>query len=242
MHKAKQIKTIKKKAYDGLNGAKRKRFCEAYWKALPQIYTNLHNGFSKTLREGENISCKKGCIYCCNQHISTDIGHGLLVVDYLYSHDMVLENFLSNYSKWRESVGDISNTIDTEYNLAARDRNPNAILEQVNSPTISKYFDIQAPCPFLHDSKCYIYDVRPLNCAAHFSKSPCDWCSNDSKEEPKISEIMPSYIDLTKLMMLPGVTPNLFLFRFTLPVMVFDVLVDGLPLFLNKSGIWGIFR
>ncbi|MFC2059555.1 hypothetical protein ACFLTZ_00455 [Chloroflexota bacterium] len=108
----------------------------------------------------------------------------MAIVDYLYSHDVILNNFLNNYPQWEESAGDIPRQIDADFNLAMQERNPIAILKHSNHPLISNYFDMQVPCPLLTNSHCSIYEVRPLNCAGHYSTSPCEWCSDSSTEEP----------------------------------------------------------
>lgn len=241
MHKARQIKNIRGKAYIGVDGARRKQFCGEYKKMLPQIYSNLYNAYIETLQEGEQISCNKGCFYCCYQHVSVNTAHGILIVDYLYSHDVVLKNFLSNYPQWKESAWNIPHEIDTEFNLAMQERNPTAILRHSNNPLSSSYFDIQVPCPLLLNSSCSIYEVRPLNCAGHYSTSPCEWCSKSSPKEPRIVEVFPGESDMIKFISLPNVTPNLFLHQSTMPIMVYELLVDGLPAFLSKSGMNSVF-
>jgi Fe-S-cluster containining protein len=241
MHKAHKIKNIKRKAYAGVKGAKRKQFCDEYKRLLPQLYSDLYNRCKDTLHEGEQISCKKGCFYCCYQHVSVNLAHGIVIVDYLYSHDEALNHFLNNYSQWEKSVGNISEEIDAEFSLAIQMKNPNAILKLAHSPLSLDYFDIQASCPFLSESLCSIYEVRPLNCAGHYSTSPCEWCSKNRMEEPKIMEVIPTAMDLMKLSTLPNATPYLFLLQITMPIMVYELLVEGLPAFLNKLGINNIF-
>lgn len=241
MQKTHQMKNIKKKAYKGLSGARRKQFCDEYRRVLPQIYSNLYNGYIKTLKEGEQISCKKGCFHCCYQHVGLFLAHGILIVDYLYSHDVVLNNFLNNYPQWKESAWDISLKLDAELNSAMQERNPAAILRHANNPLSSSYFDIQVPCPFLLNSCCSIYEVRPLNCAGHYSTSPCEWCSENSPKEPKIEEALPSDSDMIKLFSLPYFTPNLLLHLSTMPIMVYELLVDGLPAFLSKFRLGSVF-
>ena len=236
MHKTHQIRNIKRKAYEGVSGAKRKQFCDEYRRVLPQIYSNLHNGFTKTLQEGEQISCKKGCFYCCYQYVGVTLAHGIVIVDYLYSHGGVLDNFLNNYPQWQESAADISREIDGELNLIIQKRSPTAILRHSVDPLVSGYFDIQVRCPFLLNSSCSIYEVRPLNCAGHYSTSPCEWCSKSSPKEPTIKEVFPSESDIIKLNSLSNVTPSLF-HQSTMPIMVYELLVNGLPGFLSKSGI-----
>lgn len=237
MHKTHQIKNTKRKAYKGTGGARRKQFCDEYRRILPQIYSNLRNACTKTLEEGEQISCRKGCCYCCYQHVWVTLGEGIVIVDYLYSHDGVLNSFLDEYPQWREFVGNISRELDAAYNSAIQDHDPDAILRQADNPLILSYYDIQVHCPFLVNSSCSIYEVRPWNCAGIYSTSPCEWCSKGSPKQPRIRGLFPSESDMIKFFSLPDATPSLWLHRSTLPMMVYELLVGGLPAFLGKWGI-----
>ncbi len=229
MHKSHQVKNIKRKAYGGVNGAKRKQFCKEYRRALPQIFSNMHNEYRKYIGEQKQISCKKQCAYCCYQHVSIPLAHGIIIVDYIYSHDEILNNFLSVYTQWEESAGNICREIDAQSNSAMQSHDLLALLYRANDPLISLYYDKQIPCPFLINSVCSIYEVRPINCAGHYSTSPCEWCSKSSKESPDVSESYPSEKDLEILFTLKNVSHNLFLRQETVPIMVHDILTEGLP-------------
>jgi Fe-S-cluster containining protein len=231
MHNAHRIKKVKRKAYEGVSGAKRRQFCDAYRRVLPAIYSNLHKRCIESLKEGEQISCNKGCFYCCYQHVGVTLADGVVIVDYLYSHEGVLGNFLNSYPEWQMAAADISREVDAECNLAVETGNLGASLRHSDD-----YFDIQVRCPFLLGSNCSIYEVRPLNCAAHYSTSPCEWCAKGSPEKPVLREMLLDESDMIKLMALPNITPGLFLHRTTLPILVYELLVDGLPAFLRESG------
>lgn len=241
MHKGHKIKSIKRKAYAGVKGAKRSQYCYDYQRLLPQLYSGINSRYEETLQEGAQTSCTKGCFYCCYQHIAINLAHGILIVDYLYSHDEILINYINNYSQWNESVGNISQEIDTEFNSAIQAHEPSTILKHPDNPLITEYFDAQAPCPFLSNSCCSIYEVRPLCCAGHYSTSPSEWCSKNSTEKPNIMESLPTDFELEKIFTLRNTTPNLILWHIAMPIMVYELLVDGLPAFLDKLGIDDIF-
>lgn len=234
-----RIKDVRSKAYKGAVGARRERFCSEYSKALTQIHANIHENAKNSLKEV--ISCKQGCSFCCYQHIGVMFAQGLLVVDYLYSHDQALRNFINNYPRWHENVGDISDQIDYAFRLAIRNPDPNELLSVVKSPLFQNYHDKQVPCPFLQNAKCSIYEVRPACCAQHIATSPNEWCSKSSTFKPITKEIPISGGDTAKLMSLPYVSPSLLLLIFTLPTVTYKLLVNGLPHFLIEMGIEPVF-
>jgi len=236
-----KINEVKSRAYKGAPGSKRKRFCDEYSKALRHIHRNINVNTVKRLKEGEVVSCKKGCTFCCRQHIGVPFAQALLVVDYLYSHEQALLNFISNYSRWHELVGNISENIDSDLQLSMRHSDPNEILSLVNNPLFQNYLDVQVPCPLLQNNACSIYEVRPFNCAQHISISPNDRCSISSSSKPTTKEIRLTEEDRAKLSALPYVSSSLLLLIVTLPTVTYKLLVNGLPYFSYEMGIEKVF-
>jgi Fe-S-cluster containining protein len=236
-----RIKDVKRKAYLGAAGARRKQFCNEYSRVLRQIHTDILATAKNNLKEGEFISCGKGCSFCCYQHLGVTFAHGLLVVDHLYSHERELEIFLNNFPGWRERVGGISDEIDRDFRLAAQNPDPNELLNVVKSPLFQTYHENQVPCPFLHNSVCSIYEVRPSGCVQHISISPADRCAKNSPFKPNTKEIPIKESDNAKLLSLPYGSPILMLSIFTLPTMTYKLLVNGLPHFSIETGTGRIF-
>jgi Fe-S-cluster containining protein len=235
-----KIKDVKSKAYKGAVGARRERFCSEYSELLKTTRAHIHEN-ANNLKDGEIISCHQGCSFCCYQHVGVMFAHGLLVVDYLYSHDQALSNFINNYARWHENLGDISDDIDYAFRLAVRNPDPHELLSVVKSPLFQNYHNKQVPCPFLQNAKCSIYEVRPSSCAQHISTSPNEWCSKNSKFKPVTREIPISASDTAKLKSLPYVSPSLLLLIFTLPTVTYKLLLNGLPHFLIEMKIEPIF-
>lgn len=232
MHKAHQIRLIKRKAYLGVDGARRKKYCAEYQQKLALIQTRTYDAFIARLTpKGERISCKRGCTYCCFQYISVTLGHGIVVVDYLYSNDNVMRQFLSNYEQWRESAESISKEIDMLYKSAINQSQPISLMKASTGPLTDRYFDLQIPCPFLVKSSCAIYSIRPMCCAGHYSVSPNEWCSQTNPNKPCIYEVMPSEQDIYGLAVLGP--PLLSIHQVTLPILVYRLLTEGLSTVLK---------
>lgn len=232
MRKVHQIQLVKRKAYLGADGARRKKFCDEYQRTLTQIWAKTYNVFVASLAlKGEKISCKKGCTYCCFQHVSVTLAHGIVVVDYLYSNDNVMRQFLSNYEQWQESAESISKEIDVLYRSAINTSQPISSLKASIDPFSDRYFDLQIPCPFLVKSACAIYNIRPMSCAAHYSVNPCEWCSQTDPHNSPTYEVMPSSDDLYRLATLAD--PRLSIYQVTLPILIYRLLTEGLSTVLN---------
>ena len=235
MRKAHQIRLVKRKAYLGADGAQRKEFCVEYQRTLTEIWAKTHHVFFAGLvLKGEKISCKKGCAYCCFQHVLVTLGHGIVIVDYLYSNDNVMRRFLSNYEQWQESAEGISKEIDVLYRSVVNTSQPINSLEVTIAPLdplLDRYFDLQIPCPFLIRSACAIYNIRPMSCTAHYSVNPCEWCSQTDPHNPSTYEVWPASDDLHRLATLAD--PQLSIYEVTLPLLIYRLLTKGLSTVLN---------
>lgn len=232
MRKAHQIRLVKRRAYLGADGARRKKFCGEYQRTLTQIWAKTDNAFFARLAlEGERISCRKGCTYCCFQHVSVTLAHGTVVVDYLYSNDNVMRRFLSNYEQWQKSAGGISIEIDVLFKSAANASQPISSAKASIDPLSGRYFNLQIPCPFLVNSACAIYNIRPMCCAAHYSVNPCEWCSQTDPHKPRVYEVMPGRDGLYRLATLAD--PQFSIYQVTLPILIYRLLTEGLPTVVN---------
>jgi Fe-S-cluster containining protein len=221
-----QIKRFHKNIYAGPNGAKRKKFVIAYGKAYSQIWENTERLFAKQLSmQGQTISCKKGCTYCCFQYTLTNLAQGFIILDYLFQNDKALRLFLRNYSRMDKQALSVAEEIDLKVLSgmsvhASSDRN-NLAIESLNS----KYLDFQVPCPFLEDAVCSIYPVRPGCCAAHRSTSPPEWCSKNDSHQGRTREIWPPEKDTYRLADLGNRT--FALYQIGTPRLVYDLIIEG---------------
>jgi Fe-S-cluster containining protein len=159
------------------------------------------------------------------------LGHGIVVVDYLYSNDNVMRQFLSNYEQWRESAESISKEIDIRYRSAVNASQPISLMKASREPLIDRYFGLQIACPFLVKSSCAIYSIRPMCCAAHYSVNPPEWCSQTNPNNPRLYEVMPSEQYIYRLADLGP--PLLSIYQVTLPILIYRLLTEGLSTILK---------
>lgn len=226
MREARRIKQIKDKAYTGVQGAKRDNFCRSYRETLTRIRTKTETQFAAKLSIlGERVSCTKGCSTCCSQHISASAAHAIAVVDFLYEKEHVLTRFLNNYKSWQERAGKLSEEIDTAYN-AAIDPRHTLISGAAGKALSRRYFEQRIPCPFLVDSACSIYKVRPICCSAHHAVTPKEWCDPADAHEIQTYEAVPGENDLQELTALSPLRLNLYYAN--LPAMVYRMLTHDL--------------
>jgi hypothetical protein len=226
MREARRIKKIKDRAYAGEQGAKRKVFCLAYRETLTRIRAKTETQFGAKLSFlEEKVSCTKGCSTCCFQHISAPAAHSIAVVDFLYEEEPVLTQFLNNYQPWKEKAGDLSEEIDAAYNEAI---DPLRTLNSgASGEALSRYYYKQRiSCPFLVDSACSIYEVRPICCSAHRAVTPKEWCDPADTHDVHTYNAVPGGRDLQELV---GLAPlRLSLYHATLPAMVYRILTQDL--------------
>ena len=227
MREAARIRQVRNKAYTGTRGAERQRFCLAYRETLTRILAKASDALvSELALKGEKVSCTRGCAYCCFQHISAPAAHAIAVVDYLYSNDEALAQFLRNYGPWREAAGELSNEIDAIYNSAIDPSQPWSPAQESGKALSCRYLSRQIPCPFLVKSACIIHQVRPICCAAHYSVSPPEWCSATDLHDLHTYEAMPGSSDLQELVKLAPL--RLSLYHAAIPTMVYRLLTEDL--------------
>ena len=215
-----KIQIIKKGASKGQYGAWRIRMCKQFKVIRDEEVKECNKELIEQLtEEGKTISCKKGCNYCCFQYISSSIAEGILIVDYLYRNDSILRTFIKNYEKWKESAGTASREITSAWTRSFLSKSNSFVsFEDVKG----QYYDLQIPCPFLINSSCSVYAVRPLVCASFYSASPPELCAPTTKEEPDCRKVFPSDDFSVRLADLG--LPELFSNQNSMPITVFNLL------------------
>lgn len=223
---SRQIKKIEAKENKGAYGAWRKGFCRKYLEMLIRLRKNTYNAFVEALTpKGEMITCRKGCTYCCFEHVTVSIAHGIVIVDYLYNRKGLLKQFVRNYEKWCDKGYTLSGSIDRTRIQASSAVMPiNRVMAAIE-PLSARYVDMNIQCPFLVDNRCCIYDVRPLPCSGHYSVSLPEWCAPSSPRKPVIHQLIPHEEDLSKIVLLAD--PRFILYELTLPVMIYKLLTEG---------------
>ena len=125
-------------------------------------------------RQGRRITCKKGCSYCCSQPIDADITEAILITQHLDQNQEKKSEFIVKYPEWRKQV------------------NPEAYTQRLNYVLQGKAISLQealqaysqgknALCPFLKNSECVIYEVRPTVCRALISLDNPEICKEKDK-------------------------------------------------------------
>jgi len=177
------LKFNKENAYTGAIGRKREAFCIDYIEQKRKIFEQFRTDqINTTSRNGETISCKRGCSQCCLAYMQASVQECEAIVYYLYHHEIALTTFLKNYAKWRKKLrqnGDIFNECGQSWQ---NNTNPGAGEETqlALKESEKRYQEQNIYCPFLFNDSCLIYEVRPFTCAGLIAVTPNQWCSLSS--------------------------------------------------------------
>ena len=225
-YRSRQYKKIEVKENRGAYGAWRREFCKKYLEMLIRLRKNTYNSFIEILASnGEAITCRKGCVYCCFEHVAVSIAHGIVIVDYLYDRKELLKKFIHNYEKWRHKGRNISDSIDRVRIQAAFSFLPVESAMAAIGPLSARYVDMNIPCPFLAGNRCFIYNVRPLPCSGHYSVSLPSWCASNAAQKPVVHQLIPNKEDMSNIVRLAD--PQYSLYELTLPTMIYKLLTKG---------------
>jgi Fe-S-cluster containining protein len=167
-------------AYSGAIGKKRETFCLEYTTLKQSKLLGMENKLKQEVSaSGKAISCSRGCKHCCSLFVVASLQECECIVHYLYRHNNVLVPFLQSFDEWREKILRIERTFRKLNNLHEKITSGTASSEerQLFDDECGVYARQDIPCPFLVDSACSIYEVRPYVCASIVSVSPSDWCS-----------------------------------------------------------------
>ena len=221
-----RIRRTEDREKKGSHGAWRREFCSKQSELLNRTRGNSFRSLTETLSaQGESISCRQGCTYCCYHYVAVSLAQGIVIVDYLYRNKALLKQFLDNYETWCKDGEAISDSIDRIRIQALQSSVPT---DQIMADTRSlskQYLDSHIACPFLADDKCSIYEVRPMSCSSHHSVSPPECCAPESQKKPVIRHSMPDDEDLIEMIRLAD--PRMTLYELTLPTMVYRLLTKG---------------
>jgi len=218
-----QVAKIERSAHQGEYGIWRKTFCRDYREVMVRICRAAaaeQEAYITSL--SSSVSCHKGCVYCCSQYVSISIAHGLVITDYLYKHQEFLDHFLRRYEKWLQTLAGTPALVTLEqyttFSPVVR-RTPQALLDD--------YAKLDVPCPFLLNSSCTIYAVRPICCASHVAISPPEFCMAENADSALICEMVLSSDGLRELALLGD--RMLTMHQESLPFLVYRLLTEGFP-------------
>jgi Fe-S-cluster containining protein len=166
-------------AYAGATGRRRESFCQQYTLHKEAAIAGMKNGLQQEAKAtGIEIACARGCPWCCYVYVVASMQECEAIVYYLYQHEDALQHFLRTYRTWRTRVEKIRGTFfeisRLQQKRMAREDTPHDS-DSFNSELI-KYSEERLPCPFLNESSCSIYEIRPFVCAGLASTTCREWC------------------------------------------------------------------
>jgi hypothetical protein len=184
-------------AYLGDIGQKRREFCIDFIKKKQDIIKQMQESQLEAVKaKGEEITCHKGCDYCCHFYMHASIQECEAIVYYLYNNNNILEAYIKNYAEWRKKLSENGDIFKNCAQLWYEKRAPGAGQkeEDAYNAESARYRDQELACPFLIDGACSIYDVRPYLCVGIVSSTPSEWCAKSSQNTPTIYRTQTSAI------------------------------------------------
>jgi hypothetical protein len=222
-----RVQEVEKQAHVGGYGAWRKQYCRDYRKLQRESCSEaLANLLPRIAPTGKAITCHRGCSYCCSDYVSIPVAQGMVIVDYLYSSEDRIRQFLRGYETWQRRLQKQPASVSVMQRLEAL-TTYSLVVQPTPQTLLTEYFDLGIPCPFLTGAGCLVYTVRPICCASHFAVSPPAWCAPGSPNLSLICEATPTPTRLYQLDDLGE--PMLSRHQETLPALIYCLLVEGLP-------------
>ena len=164
----------------------RSEFCADYLKQKQAVFLRLEREvLDQTQRDGEIITCHRGCAYCCYVYVEATPKECEAVVYHLYQNEEVLISFLRQYPDWLRKTRQLGDRCTEAIRVVRKQGRSEAAHRELADALL--FYKLQnIACPFLNEGSCTIYSARPLACAAHFATTPLEWCSPLDSRNPKI--------------------------------------------------------
>lgn len=129
----------------------------------------------KAEKEGQTLSCKKGCGACCRQLVPVS------EVEKFRLRDIVAAMPEPRRTEIRRRFANAEQTLATAGVMEK--------LEHVSTITVAErhqlgreYFGLGIACPFLEDESCSIHSVRPVACREYLVSSPAENCASPAAD------------------------------------------------------------
>ncbi len=223
-------------AYKGDIGKRRQDFCIDYIEKKKGIIKEIQADQAQAAaKDGETITCPKGCTYCCLLYMQASVQECEAIVYHLYHNESVLATFLDNYRDWRKRLrrnGDIFKKCAQSW----LDKNaPGAGAEEFWAfvEETKRYQGQNIPCPFLHNNLCLIYEVRPFTCVGTVASTLPEWCNPSNPNKPKIYQSQTSAV-IDKTFYYKEIDGVVLAF---VPIMVYGILEDGYKMLSIVTGL-----
>jgi Fe-S-cluster containining protein len=167
-------------AYKGQIGNQRKEFCIAYIARKKALFSETEGEINKVMQQsGKTITCRRGCCACCSLYTEANIQECEVIAYYLYQNKNALSTFLDNYPHWREKIrenGDLFRPCGELWNKTLTPITA-PFFHSSHKEATNKYANQVISCPFLYNTICSIYEVRPYLCAGFVVTDPKEWCN-----------------------------------------------------------------
>ncbi|AKM82430.1 TPA: YkgJ family cysteine cluster protein [Candidatus Berkelbacteria bacterium] len=139
-------------------------------KPIEAIYRIVDELLSETIKRGDiHLACSEGCTHCCHQLVAASDVEWQLIEKYIAEmpvedRSILLKKMKDGYTRWQDYLSSLPDS-----RRQSSRQNTELMLED----WYGTY-----PCPFLNESSCGIYSVRPLLCRAFTSTSKCTSTNN----------------------------------------------------------------
>lgn len=145
---------------------------------------------NKLHRNGECVTCHKGCSACCSYLIPLSVPEAFLLREEVLAMPqqrggIMLQSFLDSAKKILDSgfqeycVNDSSHT--------------NVPIQ--NSQLSKWYAELNLTCPFLSDGVCTTYEQRPIACREHFVTGSASLCEARREDGPDVVKMPVSILE-----------------------------------------------
>jgi uncharacterized protein len=132
-------------------------------------------------KEGEKISCAKGCSYCCYLLVEISWEEATILAEWLNAqHPKIKQELIQNIHHNAQTARDIF----ARYKSAQKYMKPYRGDMKLSESVYDRYFyKNNIPCPFLYENACAAYEARPTPCRLHMVTSDSKLCSREVPEE-----------------------------------------------------------
>jgi Fe-S-cluster containining protein len=134
-----------------------------------QVDAGIAERDAQIAREGKVIACRRGCAGCCEEPIMVYRPEAARIALWLEQPDNAetRDYFRTSYPAWRARVGDTLSRLSATFVT-----NPDGYREAHIAA-----WNRGVPCPFLRDSACTIYPVRPIVCRTGHALDTAEFCN-----------------------------------------------------------------
>lgn len=133
-------------------------------------------------KQGEKISCRKGCAACCRSMVPISQVEARRVRELVESLPEAQRSQIK--ARFAEALGRLE-----QAGLLDKLRNREQWTDAENRKVQPQYFLQGIACPFLEDESCSIYRDRPASCREFLVTSPAENCSAPTNEDVRIVKL-----------------------------------------------------